>query len=73
MKVFITASINDTTIYVKVDSGIIEPLVDYFHDKEYTVKGSTGDDWDSHIPDKSYEIDTLREMEQFKTMNLHLV
>lgn len=73
MKVFIKASINDTVIYVKVDDSIIEELVDYFHDCHYKIEASNGDDWDSHIPNNSYEIDTEKEIGQFKTMNLHLI
>ena len=68
-KVFIKASINDTTIYIKVDSGIIHALFDFMVDRGYVVDKSTPEEWDAYLMDCAYEIDTKLELTIFQKKN----
>ena len=67
---FIAATINNSTIYIKVDSTIIVLAVDILHDNKYVVKASTIEDWENNIDyGLSYEIDTIEEIETFNNNN----
>lgn len=67
---FIAATINNSTIYIKVDSTIIVLVVDILHDNKYVVKASTIEDWENNIDyGLSYEIDTIEEIETFNNNN----
>jgi hypothetical protein len=70
LNTYITASINNTTIYVKVNSSIIMEVFDILIDNKYVVDKTTQDEWNINIENGiSYEIDTLLELEEFTSNN----
>lgn len=81
---FIKARVNDSAIYIKVNSTLIisnnkavgEGLLDVLHDCGYVVSKCSPEVWDYHIEyGSSYEIDTKEEVEEFKEINIktHLI
>lgn len=70
LNLFFEATINDTTIYIKISSDIHEDLFNVLHDKGYVVKKCSPKRWDYFVYyGSSYEIDTIEEVEEFKQLN----
>lgn len=76
---FIKARVNDSTVYIKVNSVLIisngktieDGLLDTLHDCGYVVSECTPLEWDLHIEyGSSYEIDTEEEVEEFREINI---
>lgn len=69
--VFFKAIINDSTIYVKIDSTLIGKIHDVFHDAGYIISKATVDEWDYNIEyGTSFEMLTIEELIEFEEHNL---
>lgn len=70
LNTFITASINNTVIYIKIGNGILHELFDVLYDFGYTIKKSTPNEWEYHLYyGSSYEMNNELELEEFKENN----
>jgi len=70
-KLFIKAVVNNSTVYIKVESTVIEPLFDVLHDNGYKITKVLPQVWDYYIEyGKSYEVDTIEEVMEFKELNI---
>lgn len=70
MNIFIKASINTSTIYIKIEKELMGALFDILHDESYVITNCTPAEWDYHIEyGLSYEVDTEEEIMEFKYIN----
>ena len=65
-----TRGFSRSTIYIKVNSILMNPLFDLLHDYQRIVESCTQREWTDGIEGGlSYEIDTIEELEEFKENN----
>lgn len=68
--VFLSATINDTRIYIKCNKDVVEALHDILHDNGYKLTKTSPEMWDYYIEDGlSYEVDTIEEVNEFIDIN----
>lgn len=71
-KIFIIATRNIRTIYIKVDGSIHNDLIETLFDFGFKIEKSTPQQWDYFIEDGlSYELDTEQELNQFIKNNVN--
>jgi len=71
LNTFIKGEINDSSIYVKVNTALIESLFNLLIDAGYKVSKATEDEWDVNIEyGVSYILDTIEELDIFEDNNI---
>ncbi len=68
--IFLAASINNNTVYVKCDEAFHESIHDLLYDVGYKITRTSPQVWDYYIETgDSYEIDTVEELNDFTELN----